>query len=192
VIQSRADYGRITGYPEVVDYQLAPDDVVLDVGGYLGDWTAALNHPGPTFIFEPVPEFASILRKRFDTHSNITVMNTALSDRSGPAHVVVSDDGSYMADMGETANKLDVVGFFRIFVRDTVALVSINIEGHEYTLVPRIIESGLINKIDRIQIQFHENVPNAYSQRDAIREKLVLTHVETYCHPFVWESWTKR
>ena len=37
-----------------------------------------------------------------------------------------------------------------------IALIKINIEGGEYELLDRLIETNLIEKIEDIQVQFHE------------------------------------
>jgi FkbM family methyltransferase len=189
---TREDYGRITGYPEVVNYQLAADAVVLDIGGYLGDWTAALGNQGRTFIFEPVREFYEAIERRFEADSNITVLNVALSDTTGYDTMIVAKDGSHIADSDWEIETLDIVEFFKRYAIDKIDLASINIEGHEYTLVPRILESGLVNKIEHLQIQFHDKILGAFEGRNAIREQLALTHTESYCYPFVWESWAKK
>lgn len=189
---TREDYGRITGYPEVVNYQLAADAVVLDIGGYLGDWTAALGNKGRTFIFEPIGRFCYELDIRFKEQPNITVLNVALSDKTGDDTIVQAEDGSHIGDSDYEIETLDVVEFFEKYAIEKVDLASINIEGHEYTLIPRILKSGLINKIEHLQIQFHDKILGAFEDRNAIREQLALTHVETYCYPFVWESWAKK
>ena len=54
-----------------------------------------------------------------------------------------------------------------------------------------MIENGTINKVDNLQVQFHNFVPKAIRKRNAIRAKLSLTHHETWCYEFVWENWKK-
>ena len=79
-------------------------------------------------------------------------------------------------------------------LRDVVEIIkspidsSINIEGGEYRLLPRMLDTGIVNLCQHLQIQFH-NYPNCIKLRDDIRRKLMLTHTEIFNYPFVWESW---
>jgi hypothetical protein len=67
-----------------------------------------------------------------------------------------------------------------------------NIEGDEYPILEHMIETGYINRIKNIQIQFHLGIDNAVEKRDKIREKLTLNGFKIkYDYAFVWESWTK-
>jgi hypothetical protein len=70
--------------------------------------------------------------------------------------------------------------------------MKINIEGGEYELLPRMIESGIIDKIKLLQIQFHEISEDSLSQMNKIREKLKSTHNQVFAYPFVWECWINK
>jgi len=179
----------------VIDYALNDGDVVLDIGGYRGAWTDALlnrNSGCQYFIFEPVKEFYDVIKSRFKTISNVITLNVALSNYTGRAKMAVVGEGSHITNTGVEIETQDVADFFKEYMINTVALASINIEGHEFTLLPRLIETGLVKKIEKLQIQFHSEYPNAVSLRDKIREQLALTHTEVYCYPFVWESWRRK
>ena len=73
-----------------------------------------------------------------------------------------------------------------------VAVAKINIEGGEYEVLPRLIDSGLIEEIDEVQVQFHDVVPNAKQRMNEILADLALSHEPTYRYPFVWENWRRR
>lgn len=180
----------------VVDYALKDGDTVLDIGGYHGEWTAVLLDRNKgidcrVFIFEPVLEFCKVILARFSEHKNVTILNTALSDSTGRAKMTVLGEGSHIAESGAEIDTFDVVDFFNEYEISNVALASINVEGHEFKLLPRMIETGLIKNIEKLQVQFHAEYPNAVELRDQIRERLIKTHIEMYCYPFVWESWRR-
>jgi FkbM family methyltransferase len=173
---------------------LKSDDTIVDVGGYLGNWSSSIllcSWPitPRVFIFEPVDEFCIRLRSRFAGVSQVTVINAALSNRTDTAKITKAGDGSHISMDGEEIKTLDVVDFFQQYNIDRIDLMSINIEGHEYALLRRIISTGLVERVKRLQIQFHDSYPNADNLRNDIREKLTLTHEELYCYPFVWECW---
>jgi hypothetical protein len=49
-------------------------------------------------------------------------------------------------------------------------------QGGEYSLLPRMIETGLVKKCQHIQIQFHEWVPGFHRARRQIRKQLLTCH----------------
>jgi FkbM family methyltransferase len=60
--------------------------VFIDVGANRGDWTALMlkETKGPTgLLFEPVPELATELKRRFENERGIKVINAAVSDAPG-------------------------------------------------------------------------------------------------------------
>jgi hypothetical protein len=67
--------------------------------------------------------------------------------------------------------------------------MKINIEGGEYDLLNKIIDSGLIKNISIIHVQFHHFIPNAEIELKKIYTKLSLTHKPLYRYHFVWETW---
>jgi hypothetical protein len=67
--------------------------------------------------------------------------------------------------------------------------MKINIEGGEFDLLPAAIDSGLIERIKFIQVQFHQFIPNAIENRLQIHKALEKSHRQMWCYDFVWESW---
>ena len=72
---------------------------------------------------------------------------------------------------------------------DQIDLMKINIEGGEFDVLPAIIKSGDIRKVQYLQVQFHNFVPQATKQRAAICAQLENTHSEMWNYKFLWESW---
>ena len=64
-----------------------------------------------------------------------------------------------------------------------------NIEGSEYRLLREIIDSGYINNIEFLQVQFHNFVEDAKLKRKHLRSKLKKTHSNIFNYPFIWEAW---
>ena len=84
-----------------------------------------------------------------------------------------------------------VTAFFDAQGIDHVDLAKMNIEGGEYDLLPALIDSGLMTRIDRLQVQFHLFEPSLAQAREAICEGLAKTHSRAWCYPFVWEEWRR-
>ena len=85
---------------------------------------------------------------------------------------------------------------FKSFVEEnsieSIDLMYMNIEGSEYKLLNEIIDSGYIENINFLQIQFHTFVNDSTELRRLIREQLRKTHKCIFNYPFLWESWQKK
>ena len=71
--------------------------------------------------------------------------------------------------------------------------MKINIEGAEYKLLDRIIDTGLINNINHLQIQFHKkDIENPEYKREKAISKLSETHNNIWSYYYVWERWSNK
>jgi FkbM family methyltransferase len=178
-------------------FDLNEHSVVIDVGGYKGDWAEAIDnkyHPR-IYIYEPIPEFYDIIKNRFQCHKNISVSCYGLSHISTTARISMAEDGSSTYKLGsETAEikLVDIVDEMKKNGIDKVNLIKINIEGAEYDLIERLLSSGMADVFDIFLIQFHNFIPDAVVRREAIRKELSKTHSLLYDYPFVWESWQRK
>jgi FkbM family methyltransferase len=178
-------------------YELTEDSLVFDLGGYMGDWSSdifSICSP-KIFIFEPVPEFVDIIRKRFEKNKRISVYPFGLGDKTENVKLSINGPGSSMfmsGGKGITVEIRDVVKFMDNNNIALVDLMKINIEGEEYNLLNRLIDSGYVNRIKNIQVQFHDFMPDSERRMVAIQNKLKRTHVLTYQYRFVWENWKLR
>lgn len=191
---------------KLVEYPLSLDSIVFDVGGYLGDWAAEIikrgqivcSHCGARqdpyiYVFEPVKEFYDHCVSRFSDYPKVTVFNFGLSNsvREEPFSV----NGSASAPQ-ENGNRLVVLKDITQFCYDNridkIDLISINIEGGEYSLLWRMITSGVIGMCRNVQVQFHGANIESENARQDIVDKLLETHDVNWSYPFVWESFRKR
>jgi FkbM family methyltransferase len=170
-----------------VDYPLTENSVVVEVGCYRGLWVSrmAAKYNCNFVLFEPVKEFFEDAVERFKDNSKIVLFDFGLSNFNGEIEFDLMEDrsrpgeGKYAAPMRDVAE----------VITTPIDLININIEGGEYTLLERMIESGVAKLCRNIQVQFHDDYPNCIELRDKIREGLAKTHIESYVYPFVWESW---
>jgi cell wall assembly regulator SMI1 len=70
-----------------------------------------------------------------------------------------------------------------------IDLMKVNIEGGEYDLLEHVIATGLIHRVENIQVQFHDFFPDAVRRMAKIHDELTKTHYLTYQYRFVWENW---
>lgn len=180
-----------------VDYQLSENSVVFDVGGYMGKWSLKIvdRYNPYIYIFEPVPEFYSIIVEKFRDNPKVSVYNSGLSNIGMIVKMSVSKDGSSIHREGDNKIDIDLKDIFSFLNKEginKIDLIKINIEGGEYPLLKRMIETNIIEKCNDIQVQFHNFYPNAIALRNEIRDSLQKTHFLTYDYPFVWENWRKK
>ena len=182
-----------------LDYPLNETSVVLDVGGYQGDFASALvdRFHCRVLVFEPMPAFYQQCNKRFANEPMVSVFDYGLGARDEQLSLSTSNDASsFFRDTGADgfvpAQVRDVSSVWEQLELTRVDLMKINIEGGEYALLHRLIETGLIRRIDNLQIQFHDFVDDAADRRSELRRQLEQTHEESWCYEFVWENWSRK
>lgn len=178
------------------DYPLTSSSVVIDLGGFHGDWAGEIHnrYRCSIFVFEPIAEYAHKISQRFTGIPTIQVNQFGLAGYrrteqfsiQGAASSIFKSNGQQVA-----AELYDVLEWFEQNSIHECDLMKINIEGGEYELLDRIIDTGLIHRINDLQIQFHHFVPNAIGLMDAIQKKLAATHSPTYQYAFIWENWRR-
>jgi len=177
-------------------YPLTTDSVVFDCGGYEGDWAAAIydRYACTVHCFEPVQSFYESICQRFSGIDAIKIYNFGLHSRNETSTIRLSGNASSTFGSLGNAQKIeliDVSNFLQSLPTDQIDLMKINIEGGEYQLLERLLETGLINRVRNLQVQFHNFVPDAEAWRERIRTRLFETHRLTYDYKFIWENWER-
>jgi FkbM family methyltransferase len=178
-------------------YPLSPNSIVLDVGGFEGQWASDIfsRYLCTVHIFEPVPVYAAAITDRFAQNVRIHLHPVGLADRDGEVEFSIAGDASSVVVVGLESVTARVVAFDEWCTKNRVgeiALMKINIEGGEYLLLEHLIESGLICRIQNLQVQFHDFFPDAERRMSTIQQRLAATHEPTYQYKFVWENWMRK
>ena len=179
------------------NYDLNEKSVVLDLGGYEGQWASDLfsRYRCRIFVFEPVGSFAERIEKRFHKNDRITVFQYGLGASSRKERIRLSADGSSIFGVSKDCDEIRIVDVKEWVDERTIAqidLIKINIEGGEYELLDRLIEIHLIERIKNIQVQFHQVADTSLSEMRKIQKELSKTHKPTYQYEFIWENWTHK
>ena len=197
-----AEWYRLDSEGELrLNYPLTESSVVLDVGGYRGQWASDIfaRYLCTVHVYEPVTSFASQLRERYAGNQSIVVHAEGLAATSRSATIYLQRDASTVTVDGVTSDGaeamsvelMSVVEAIDSLQVETIDLLKLNIEGLEYELLECLLESGYIGMVEHLQVQFHHFVDGSDSRRAAIQEQLKATHRLDYCVPFVWESWNR-
>ena len=179
------------------NYDLNKDSLVLDLGGYEGQWASDLfsRYRCRIAIFEPVSTFASRITERFQKNEAVEVFQCGLggATKAETIHICGAGSSTYRKKSNtEEIRIIDVREWFSENHIESIQLMKINIEGGEFELLERLIETRLIESIDNIQVQFHNIALDSARRMESIQRGMERTHVPTYQYRFVWENWTRR
>lgn len=191
------------GKKRIVEYsELDESSLIIDVGGYIGDFTAEISarYGCLIYVFEPVPAFARELRARFEKNKKINIQEIGLGSQTVKESIICDGDASSLYKGKETKSEsgidvsiIDVVEWFDINQIENVSLMAINAEGEEYPLLDRLIESGYISKIENLLVQFHDIYQKDAEERmNRIQRELLKTHQPVFQYKFVWERWKRK
>jgi FkbM family methyltransferase len=180
------------------DLRLRSDDVVLDGGGYTGDWTAEVlcRYGCGSIVFEPVPSFATKLRHRYGSNERVEICAAGLGRYSGTAALQFADNGSRITPTRRPesveVSVWDVAEFMVNRNLTEIGCFKLNIEGGEYDVLERLMETGMLERVRCYLIQFHRVASDSERRRSAIRGALAKTYEPVFEFPFVWERWSRK
>ncbi len=177
---------------------IGAEDLVIDAGGYRGTWSCDVlsRYGSRAIVFEPFPAQAKFLRDLFQHNSRVEVIEAAVGDRNGEDELMLQSDAStrfanHRASESVTIKVLDIAGFLSSRGISEVGCMKLNIEGSEYEVLERLIETGLIRIVRSLLIQFHRVDLSSAERRSKIQNGLRESHTCDFDFPFVWESWTR-
>lgn len=167
------------------EYDLSPDDVVIDVGAYRGEWASKIyrRYQCQLILVEPGPWSNSF------EHGE--VINKAAATYDGMMNF---GGGYYYTSAYETpAYRYECFDINSLLSKyNEIALIKINIEGGEYPLLNHIIDHGYHQRVRDFQVQFHQIEGEDYERWYAeIEAKLMKTHHPLWRYRMCWESWRR-
>jgi FkbM family methyltransferase len=174
--------------------------VVFDLGAYTGRWSKSINdmYGGPNiYAFEPDEKSYKEALDLLGDYENIRVFKYGLSGKNEEAQLYHSGLGSsvfrgWSRKQSSTIELRDVSEVIDELGIEDIDLIKINIEGSEYPLLKRLVESGAVRKCRFMVIQYHEWIPGAYRMRREINKELARTHDVEWSYRFVWEKWKRK
>lgn len=176
------------------DYNLNRDSFVMDLGGYEGEWTNKIHsrYQCRVAVFEPVETFANSMRQHFNGNDDIEIFQCGLGGSSRTETIYLWGAGTSSFRKRAKAEEIRIVDVKEWFDEHQIAsvnLLKINIEGGEFELLERMLEVGLVPRIENIQVQFHNIAVQSTRRMEAIQAGMEKTHAPTYQYKFVWENW---
>jgi len=156
-VRARAANPEYPWDTRALDWPLTAQSTVVEVGGYCGRWALqiARRYWPRLFVFEPQPWAFEVAQTVLG--SAATVLNYGLADHDGMMAM-----GNWETDGCSLVNttRSTAEGQFREVARafkhleiDQIDLLLMNIEGYEYTLLPYMLDKGILPK--RLMVQYH-------------------------------------
>jgi FkbM family methyltransferase len=184
-------------YTHSLNHSLSINSTVVELGGFTGVWATQIHSKFQCKVYaiEPIEKFYNQMVDRFKDQSNIHLLNVGVGVEDKKGIIYLSDDGS----SSNAENSIPVEVEFRTLNRilnewdiKEVDLLQMNIEGDEYPVLENMLETGIIDRIKTLQVQFHLGIKNDRERKEAIHERLKAKGFKLkYSYPFVWEAWTK-
>jgi FkbM family methyltransferase len=167
-------------------YKLTPDDVVIDIGAYRGEWSKVIfqRYQCKIVMVEPGPWIVGC--------SYGEVINKAAW--TCETKLTFGGDYYYTSSLEPGTTEYETFDINSLLAKyDEIALVKMNVEGAEYVLMNHIIDAGLHQRVKNFQIQFHQIEGEDYEQAYAeIEAKLSVTHEPQWRYRMCWENWRRK
>jgi FkbM family methyltransferase len=192
-------YYECDGKKYLTTWNLDENSVVVEIGAYRGVWFSWMLplYQCHYYLIEPSPYSFDALKKVVGNYKKAYLFNFALwnEDGNGMLCDTQRDGANLFGTEGLKARVelVDVVRFFKENKLDNVDLMSINIEGAEFQLLPYFVKTGLVKCIKNLMIQWHADTKILNSERAVweIRETLVPTHRMVW-NLGAWECWERK
>ncbi len=157
-VRYKAEHPEHVWDEKAIEWPLDKDSTVVEVGGYTGRWALqiARRYWPRLFVFEPQPWAHAVAQAVLG--SAATVLNYGLgdADRVLPMGQWETDGCSFVNVTGPQANFGEIRELEDAFMElkiSTPDLMLMNIEGYEYTLLPYMLDQGILPK--RLMVQYH-------------------------------------
>ena len=187
----------------LLQHQFEGSEVLVNIGGHEGNWAAKMSerYPNRMVIFEPVPQFAGFLRKRFRNHSNIEIADVGIGAVGRSEEVQVA--GEYTSiSRSVPPNLLDgrtvqvhirpVEQIFDLVRSERIGLLFLNCEGTEYEILRALCQRNLMDRIERLVVQFHELDADSNVMLWETRAAVATTHDCVFAYDYIWDYWILR
>jgi len=181
----------ITINDEWVTANIKEGDVVIDCGANIGQETIPLAKTGAeVYSFEPNPYAFEELKKATKDFPKVHCINKGVLDKNDKMKLYLhenSDDdeltwstgSSFVAEKKNVKKDkfveieiIDLIEFIRN-LNTNIKLLKIDVEGVEYEILDKLIDSGLLNKVEQVLVETHaEKIPELKEKDTAIRKKI--------------------
>lgn len=180
-----------------LNYNLNENSIVIDGGGYKGEWASDIfeKYKCTIHIFEPVKKFYDIIKEKFNGNDKVYVHNYGLSNMDRSVDISIENDASSIYTNNgtkETIKLVDINQTLKKLNLSKVDLMKLNVEGEEYNILEGLIEGNNLSIFNNLQIQFHRYGKD-YDNRKVLIETVIReSFIPTYEYNYVWVNYMKK
>ncbi len=142
-----------------IDWPLTEASTVIEVGGYTGRWALQIaeRYSPCLFVFEPQPWAWATACAVLGERADVRCYGLGAGDSNLPMGAWETDGCSFVKAglniPGTTGEIREIGKAFQELGIGSIDLMMVNIEGYEYTLIPHMLDRGVLPQ--RLMIQFH-------------------------------------
>lgn len=187
--------GKIRSYlpkrDALTKIELGKDDIAIDCGANIGKITERMAKNGATvYAFEPNPYAYQALLDRVGDLPNVHCFNEAVLDREDTLRLYLhknapndqirwSQGSSLLVNKGNINPKtfvevkvIDIVSFIRD-LNTPIKVLKMDVEGVEYPIIHKLIDTGLIHQIEYLLVETHERKsPELQIETEKLKERI--------------------
>lgn len=177
---------------EKLKYQMSlkEDGLVLDFGGYMGDFSAKLLKINPKLqckVYEPVTHFANFCQNRFKDNGNVEIIISGVSS-DGRSLKMIIDGPRTKIDSNTNLESFKSVSINSIFDNlEEIELVKMNIEGMEYECLEALESNNTLKKVKYLLIQFHNFNSDSEKDYESAIKTIEKSHTSVFKYKWLWE-----
>lgn len=181
----------------ILEYPLNQDSWIIELGGYEGWFTEKAYNKFKCNILSVEPIFYDTLINKFKNFDKIRIECCGISDEEKEIDLFIDGDAtSNYSKVSDNIKKIichPIEYFIEKYNIEKINLVQINIEGEEYSLLEKWISSDILNRIQYIQVQYHDFVPNYIDRKKNIEKGLIDRDFENlWDYDIVFSSWVNK
>lgn len=164
---------------KAIDWPLTSDSVVVEVGGYTGRWALQIQerYNPQIVVFEPQFWAFEVCREILSSRTIVLPYGLGIEDGYFPMGKYGTDGCTFVSGGDGQGRMCDIGRVFAEIGITHIDLMLMNIEGYEYTLIPHMLDRGILP--DRLMVQFHP-------QPNDERTMAIYDLLETHGYTVVW------
>jgi len=173
-----------------LNHDLDDKSLVIDFGGYNGDWSKKIytKYQCNIEIYEPFSEFVEQIKEKFSDVEKVKINNFAAGGNNYVANLIEDDLATRVVE--NKSGNIHVIDAASVIEKRNIDLLKMNIEGSEYEVFESIFKNGVVKNVKNYFVQFHPVDNNSIRKYEFIANELSKTHDCVFRYPFIWEKWT--
>lgn len=189
---------------EYNDLKIREDDIVIDAGANVGDFTIKAAHKakkGKVIAIEPIPEYVEIIKQNVSINSlnNVEIINAALSNTTGLTKISIDSVSSSIISKKDYSIEVQTITLNDVLKRlpsKKEVVLKMDIEGAERLVFE---DPSFLDRVRELSIELHgsENIQtitsilkqNGYKIKEfKLANEMANTIIAIIKHPFSFFS----